>query len=115
MSEADIQARIMLDIGALPGVRVFRNNVGAAMDRTGRLVRYGVGGNGGSDLLGWRSLVVTPADVGRALAIFTAIEVKDERGRLRPGQAAFLDAVRAAGGIAGIARSPDDARRLVLP
>jgi hypothetical protein len=60
---------------------------------------------GSSDLIGW-----TQRD-GQAL--FTAIEVKAEHGRLTPEQAAFLRAVEQAGGVAGVARSVDEARVLL--
>ena len=60
---------------------------------------------GSSDLIGW-----TQRD---GAAVFTAIEVKTERGRVTPEQAQFVDVVTAAGGIAGIARSVEDAQRLI--
>ena len=51
--------------------------------------------------------------VGHRLAVFTSIEVKTPTGRVRPDQAAWMGAVQAAGGIAGIARSVPDALQLV--
>ncbi|MFN9976385.1 MAG: VRR-NUC domain-containing protein [Phycisphaerae bacterium] len=51
--------------------------------------------------------------VGRKLAIFAAVEVKTERGRITVDQLNFIEQVRSAGGIAGIARSPEDARNLL--
>lgn len=54
---------------------------------------------GVSDILGiWR---------GRPLAI----EVKSEKGRLRPEQREFLERFRSEGGIAFMARSIDDVKR----
>jgi hypothetical protein len=44
--------------------------------------------------------------------VFTSIEVKSATGRLRPEQRQWLEAVQAAGGIAGVARSVEDAARL---
>lgn len=41
-------------------------------------------------------------------AVFCAIEVKGPKGRLMPAQASFLDAVRAAGGLALCVRSLDE-------
>jgi hypothetical protein len=38
--------------------------------------------------------------------------VKTATGRLRPEQRQWLDAVQSAGGIAGVARSVEDAERL---
>jgi hypothetical protein len=56
---------------------------------------------------------VTPEMVGQQLAVFTSIEVKTERGHVRPEQHAWQRTVSAAGGIAGIARSIQDANDLV--
>ena len=46
---------------------------------------------------------------GRALAI----EVKSRTGKMRPGQEEFLAQIRAAGGVAGVCRSVDDAIKLL--
>jgi len=43
------------------------------------------------------------------VAIFTSIEVKAATGRIRPEQQQWLNAVQAAGGIAGVARSVGEA------
>jgi len=45
--------------------------------------------------------------------VFTSIEVKTPTGRLRPEQRQWIDAVTAAGGIAGVARSVEDAKALL--
>jgi hypothetical protein len=57
---------------------------------------------GGSDIIG-----IAPD--GR----FLAVEVKTTTGRLRPEQQRFIDAVNAKGGIAGVARSVEDALQLI--
>ena len=74
-------------------------------------VRYGLQ-PGSSDLIGWTIRTVTPEMVGQQVAVFTSIEVKTPTGRLRPEQQQWLDAVQAAGGIAGVARSVEDAQAL---
>jgi hypothetical protein len=51
--------------------------------------------------------------VGTQVAVFTSIEVKTATGRLRPEQRQWLDAVQAAGGVAGVARSVEDAQVLL--
>ena len=111
-SEQSIQQHIRL--ACSKGLtRLFRNNVGRLPDpRTGRWVEFGVGGKGAGDLIGWRTVTVTPEMVGQQIAVFTSIEVKTATGRLRPEQQQWLDAVQAAGGIAGVARSVEDAQRL---
>jgi len=107
--ETDLQQRIRLALGTHSDARLFRNQVGSLPDpRTGRLVTFGLA-RGSADLIGWRTVVVTPEMVGQRIALFTSIEVKTPTGRLRPEQQAWLDAVRGAGGIAGVARSVADA------
>ncbi len=89
-------------------IRLFRNSVGRLQDRTGRWIAYGVCNPGGSDLIGYRTIIVTPEMVGRRLAIFTAIEGKTGRATTTPEQANFISAVYQAGGIAVIARPGED-------
>lgn len=101
-SEANIMNDCMIALSKV-GCLIWRNNVGAWKDPRGRVIRYGVGGKGGSDLLG-----VAPD--GRALAI----ETKTATGRIRPEQHSFIAAVNKAGGRAGIARSVDDALKIAL-
>jgi hypothetical protein len=112
MSEAAIQQDIRLALGQTPGLRVFRNNVGAIKDRNNRLVRYGLC-TGSADLIGWQSVVITPAMVGQRFARFVSIEVKTPAGRLSPEQETWQAAVQKAGGIAVVARSVDDVSFLV--
>lgn len=112
-AETDLQQRIRLALGTQPDLRIFRNQVGSLPDpRTGRLVTFGLA-RGSADLIGWRTITITPDMVGRRIAVFTSIEVKTPTGRLTPAQHAWLGAARAAGGIAGVARSVDDALRIV--
>lgn len=112
-SETPILQRIRLAVSARPEARIFRNNTGKLQDpRTGAWVPFGLC-VGSSDLIGWRSLTVTPSMVGRRLAVFAAIEVKTATGRASPAQLDFIAAVQRAGGLAGIARSPEDAERII--
>lgn len=112
MSEAAILQAIRLALGRLPDVRAFRNNTGVLPDRSGRPIRFGLH-PGSSDLIGWRSVVITPEMVGRTVAVMVSIEAKAPSGRVAPEQQHWLDTVAAAGGIAGIARSPEDAIAMV--
>jgi len=112
-AETEIQQRIRLALGTTPHLRLFRNQVGQLPDpRTGRPVQFGLA-RGSSDLIGWRTVVVTPEMVGTRLAVFTSIEVKTPTGRLTPQQHAWLGTVRGAGGIAGVARSVRDAEEIL--
>jgi hypothetical protein len=112
-AETDLQQRIRLAVGTRADTRLFRNQVGSLPDpRTGRLVTFGLA-RGSADLIGWRTIVVTPDMVGRRIAVFASIEVKTPTGRLRPEQQAWLGVVRGAGGIAGVARSVGDACKII--
>ena len=112
-AETILQQQIRLALGTNPDARIFRNQVGSLPDpRTGRLVTFGLV-RGSADLIGWRTVTITQAMVGTRLAIFTSIEVKTPTGRIRPEQQAWLEAVTHAGGIAGIARSVDDAKLII--
>ena len=68
---------------------------------------------GGSDLIGWKSITVTPEMVGKKIAVFAAIEVKSLKGKPSIDQVNFIQQVRASGGIAGIARSAEDAQNIL--
>jgi hypothetical protein len=112
-AETDLQQRIRLALGLRPDLRLFRNQVGQLPDpRTGRPVQFGLA-RGSADLIGWRTVTITPEMVGQRIAVFTSIEVKTATGRLAPTQQQWLHAVRAAGGVAGVARSVGDALRMV--
>jgi len=101
-------------------IRLLRNNVGVLRDRTGRPVAYGLGSEGSkplkgtSDKIGWRSVTVTPEMVGRRLAVFVAIEEKD-LAPATPDQLRFVANVQAAGGLAGVAHSAEEARAILYP
>ena len=110
MSEQRIQQEIRLAISK-GNCRVFRNNTGTLRDQHGRPVTFGLC-KGSADLIGWRTITVTPEMVGQQVAVFLSIEVKTATGRLRPEQQQWLDAVQAAGGIADVVRSVEDAQRL---
>ena len=72
-----------------------------------------VGTVGMPDLVGFMTHVVTAEDVGKTLAVYCAPEVKAGADTIRPEQAAFIEFVIKSGGRAGIARSAEDAVRIV--
>ena len=111
MTEQQIQQHIRLACGT-GDTRLFRNNTGTLKDANGRPVQFGLC-KGSSDLIGWKRVTITPEMVGTQVAVFLSIEVKAATGRLRHEQQQWLDAVQAAGGIAGVARSVSDAERLL--
>lgn len=96
MNESQIQDAIRLALGRVPGLVLWRNNVGVA-ERRGHMIRFGVGGPGAADLLGIYN--------GR----FVAAEIKTPIGRLKPEQKLFRDLVTKLGGIYVVLRSPEEA------
>lgn len=124
MKEANIMRIIELALGKLPHVKIFRNNVGMGwigksknvnghvIIENARPLHAGLC-EGSSDLIGWTTVEITPDMVGKKLAVFTALEVKTEGGNVSPKQRNFLEVVRASGGIAGIAHSPEGARQII--
>ena len=131
MRESPLLKRIMLAVCRGP-TRLFRTNSGMGwvgdakvyqkttivsvnqgdvVIRNARPFRSGF--EGMSDLNGWHSVEITKDMVGRKVAIYTAIEVKVPRGQVRPHQKVYIDMVKAAGGIAGIVRSEEEAEELL--
>lgn len=98
--EHDIQNRIRnetADIAVL-----FRANVGSGVTYDGRHFDTGLP-KGFSDLFGFR--------LSDGKAVF--IEVKNIMGRVRPEQQNFIEKMRSYGALAGVARSVEDARRII--
>lgn len=126
LAETTVQNLIRGQAAAL-GDDLWRNNTGVLRNpETGQPVRYGLLNDSArinkviksSDLIGATKVLVTPDMIGRVLAVFTAIEVKEENwfysGTDREvAQKAFIDLVLRAGGFAGFARSVADYRRIV--
>lgn len=113
MRESDIQNAIMIALSEA-GCTVWRNNVGTGWQ--GRMSRTRMGSVllddprplhaglcvGSSDIIGITS-------DGR----FLAVEVKTKTGRVSDEQQRFIDAVRRKGGVAGVARSVEEALKLL--
>lgn len=123
MSESQLLADILLGCSRGP-VRLWRQNSGVAWQ--GKIVSqdahrlvlspyYAVklAPEGTSDLGGLVSITVTEAMLGRAVAIYAGIEAKAPTGRVTPAQRSFCDMVVNSGGRAGIARSVEDARKIL--
>lgn len=103
MSETALQNEIRLAVGKLKDTRIFRNNVGMING-----VQFGLC-VGSSDLIGFKSITVTPDMVGQKIAVFAALEVKTAKGKVSPAQSKFIEMVRKFGGISAIVKSIDDA------
>jgi hypothetical protein len=108
MNETTILQRIRLAVSKVPGVKLFRNNVGGLKDERGRFVTFGLH-PGSADLIGWKSIIITPEMVGRKVAVFVSIECKTESGKVRPDQEQWQLVIQEAGGIACIARGEETA------
>lgn len=134
-SESTVQRQIWLALGAVS--RLFRLNTGRAwlsnlgpagvqrlqdgsvLIRAARSIALGLAAPNGEpvvgvgDLPGWTSITITPEMVGRRVAVFTSIETKRSKGgRASAEQLNWVDQVQKAGGIAGIANSPETARNI---
>lgn len=113
-SETVVQQQTILE-AAYSGIDIWRNNSGACTDKTGRLIRYGLGNTSAqlnariksSDLIGMTPMLVTPAMYGQIVGVFTALECKPSDWHMTPSderaiaQARFHDIVRKGGGFAG--------------
>ncbi len=111
-AETNLQAAIWKTLSAETEARLWRNNVGTTRSADGRFVRFGLC-PGSSDLIGLTPVVVTPDMVGQVVAVFSAVEVKTPRGRVTDEQQKFLDFVQRSGGRAGVARSVEDALKII--
>jgi hypothetical protein len=98
--EIDIQNQIRIELSEI--AVTFRANVGVFFTRDGRPVSTGLP-KGFSDLFGFRK------SDGRAFFL----EIKNEKGKLSKDQETFLEAMKNLGAIAGVARNPDQALRIV--
>jgi hypothetical protein len=138
MKETDLMHVIQAELCRDPMVRLFRNNVGngwvgadvtttyapllreTARGAAGiltvlaaaRRIQFGLG-VGTSDLIGLRSIEITPDIVGRRIATFVAVEAKGSHSRTTEEQKTFIEVVNSLGGRAGLARSVDDAREVL--
>jgi len=131
--ETNIMHRIMLALGKLPAVRMFRNNIGQAwigkshkfttrqqiwvkpgdvIIEAGRVFHAGLC-KGSGDLIGLKSIIITPEMVGKKIAVFTSGEIKTDTGRVSKEQAAFINMVVNMGGIAFVARSEQEALEFI--
>lgn len=80
--------------------------------RNMRQVKAGILAAGASDLIGFMPTKITPEMIGKTIAIFVACEVKANTGATEEQQS-FISFVLKNGGLAGIARSPEDARKII--
>jgi hypothetical protein len=111
MSEAKLMRDIQILVSDLGG-RVFRNQVGTYELKDGRYLSSGLC-KGSSDLIGWTPKIIKPEDVGKTLAILTALEIKWGRKKPTLEQIDFINAVIKAGGRGAIVYSLEEARSIM--
>lgn len=124
MKESNLQNQIRIAIS--PHGTYFRSNVGTGY--TGNeIIRTDGGGvyipkarpfntglpKGFPDLFGFTPILITPQMVGQMVPVFTGLEIKTATGRLRSEQKKILEFLTGRGCRAGVARSAEDAIRIV--
>lgn len=114
--ESLLQEKIVDYLNTVPGifampygagafrVRYRHRQSGTMRDRFVKIGRAGV-----SDVIGWQVITVAGAPVPR----WIAIEVKRPGEKPKPHQQRFLDKVTAAGGLAFVARSVEDVKKVL--
>lgn len=126
MLESAVMQRTQLEM-AKTGALIFRNNSGACEDKTGRLIRYGLGHTSAqqvrawasSDLIGVIPIVITPEMVGRTIGVFAAIECKSSDWHMTTSdhraqaQQRFINLVRSVGGVGGFVTDPAQVHTLL--
>jgi len=100
MKEIDIQNSIRLALN--PYAIVFRGNVGKVRMADGRYFDTGLP-KGFCDLFGFR----------KSDGKYFFIEVKNEKGRLRKDQEHFINVMKQYPLLIGVARSPEDALKII--
>lgn len=104
--ESHILSEVMVTLGSLQHVRVWRQNVGAARDPvSGRVIHYGLPGM--ADLSG---MVRATTPSGELVGLRLEVEVKSADGRISPKQRTWGAMVERFGGIWLVVRSEDEAR-----
>lgn len=116
MRESGVAVLVRLAAQRL-GITLFRNTVGKfqVIDKQSgvRWIQAGLC-VGSSDWIGFFEYTIRPEDVGRKIAVFTAIETKrSSGGRKSEEQKRFVDRVREAGGLSGFVNSVEATEKLV--
>lgn len=98
--ETELQNRIRLALcEKFPGIVLWRNSIG--FDARAK-VYYGLGGSGGSDLIGMYR--------GR----FVALEIKVKGGEKTAEQINFVKVIKEGGGVAGFVHSIEEAVAVIV-
>lgn len=124
--ESEVQQLIQIEARKYNCI-LMRNNSGCLLDADGRAVRFGLGNISklhndqikSSDLIGFTKILITPDMVGKTVAIFTAIEVKESNwkpdkklDKHETAQNNFLKWIKNNGGIAAFCNCYDQLREI---
>lgn len=126
MNEEAVKSHVRLASSQLD-CTLWRNNSGVLENRDGTPVRYGLANESNkmnevfksSDFIGLTRHLITPADVGQVVGVFTAVETKASDWVFRQSdkravaQKAFIDFVLMNGGYAGFAQNVEEFRRIL--
>lgn len=124
-TKENLSSDINLAIGGHPDIRIFRNNTG--MGWVGKIkcktrdtltlsnprpLHAGLM-VGSADKIGIKRVKITSEMVGQTVGVFVSIEEKQGRDTVKAEQIQWLKMMQEFGAIAGVVRSPDEAKRLV--
>jgi hypothetical protein len=135
VSENAVKAKIKLALGGNGKTVLFPNPTGigvvgqivpfnfgdkSAAVNNPRYISFGLGSIPGAkkggefpDFIGWHETTITPEMVGLNVAIFTGIEVKRPNKKPTEGQQKKINLIRSRGGLAGCARSVEEAQEII--
>ena len=113
LAVSDIGARLfVVTVGKFWSGQVVKTlHDGCVVLKNPRIVN--VGFEGQSDLCGFVPTLITQDMVGQVIPVFSVVEVKAGKDRIRPAQQKYIDAIKKIGGRAGIARTAEDALRIL--
>lgn len=117
LSEAGVASFVKLE-ASQKGCRLWRNNIGAAFNSNGQMIRYGLCNDTkqmnkqikSSDLVGIRPVLITKDMVGQTIGQFLARETKESKWQFsgnehEQAQLKFINLVLSLGGDAAFASS----------
>lgn len=112
MKETEL-TKLLQHEASLSGHMLWRNNTGCMFDKTGRMVRYGLGNDSAKtnaylkfpDLVGIKKTIITQDMVGKSIGVFWGIEVKRTGWKYKGtsheiAQKNGIDLINSLGGIA---------------
>ena len=127
--ENTVYKKRLLTLSRIPGLKLFRNNVGKAYAGKGftmsrgqtytakggerlimepRIINFGLC-TGSGDGIGWRSKLISADMVGSRVAVFLSLETKAGKGKASEEQLNWGQVVERAGGIVIITNNEVDA------